>query len=119
MFDWSTYLNLAKQLAGTTDEASQRSAVSRSYYSVFCSARNFLRDQENVQIPSGGRAHKYVWDYFERSPDIQRREIGQVGHRLRRARGTADYEDVVPQLGQVVGLALLRADRLFQLLGGL
>ena len=43
-FDWEEYFNLAKELAGTTEEAKLRSAVSRAYYSAFCLARNYLRD---------------------------------------------------------------------------
>ena len=43
-FDWSEYFNLAQELAGTSEEAKLQSAVSRAYYSVFCLARNYLRD---------------------------------------------------------------------------
>ena len=35
-FDWNRYLELAKKLsAATEDDASLRSAVSRSYYCIF------------------------------------------------------------------------------------
>jgi len=46
-FDWRTYLQLADalikhQTATVPQEAYLRSAISRSYYGVFCIARNFL-----------------------------------------------------------------------------
>jgi RNA-splicing ligase RtcB len=45
-FDWREYLNLARQLAGLqgsdySQEAVERSAVSRAYYAAFCWARNY------------------------------------------------------------------------------
>lgn len=45
-FPWSHYLDLAKALAGqetngvASQEARLRSAISRAYYAVFCTARN-------------------------------------------------------------------------------
>lgn len=47
-FNWSEYLDLARELTGKdTTPASQsaklRSAISRSYYAAFIQARNFLR----------------------------------------------------------------------------
>ena len=37
-FDWSEYLDLARELAKFS-EAGQRSAISRAYYAAFCTAR--------------------------------------------------------------------------------
>jgi hypothetical protein len=49
-FDWSKYLNVAKELAGVeTSAASQEAklpaAISRAYYAAFIKARNHLRDK--------------------------------------------------------------------------
>ena len=69
-FDWSEYLNIARELAGQATasfsaEAKKRSAISRAYYAAFCSARNHLRDRDNDQnIPVGGDAHGYVRKQF-------------------------------------------------------
>lgn len=64
-FDWEEYFNLAKELAGTTEEAKLRSAVSRAYYSAFCLARNYLRDiQQDPRLSRNKtydiNVHEYV-----------------------------------------------------------
>ena len=48
-FDWREYLNLAKFLSdlkssGISKESLYRCAVSRTYYSAFCWARNYAED---------------------------------------------------------------------------
>ncbi len=48
-FNWDDYLFLAQELAThpsnfPNQEARLRSAISRAYYSAFCKARDFLRD---------------------------------------------------------------------------
>ncbi|KAF5436823.1 hypothetical protein C5S35_07295 [Candidatus Methanophagaceae archaeon] len=81
MFNWSGYLDLAKELAGqtagqATEEAKLRSSASRAYYAAFCRARNYLRD-EGCSIPPTGIAHVIVRDEFKFSTDKQHRKIGQ------------------------------------------
>lgn len=49
-FDWSGYLDVAKELASVAltsanKEAKLRSAISRAYYAAFILARNYLRFQ--------------------------------------------------------------------------
>jgi hypothetical protein len=99
-FDWSEYLNLARNLAGQTttppnQEAALRSAISRAYYAAFCTARNHVRDRENVQsIPLDGRAHQDVPNAFLQSRKLARRSVGTDLKRLRTDRVQADYYDV-------------------------
>ena len=55
-FDWSQYLNLAKELAGQAtipaeQEARLRDAISRSYYAAFILARNYTICEINKVIP--------------------------------------------------------------------
>ena len=50
-FDWSDYLNVARELAGHPnvepgEEARFRSAISRAYYTALCCARNHLIHKE-------------------------------------------------------------------------
>ena len=103
-FDWSEYLNTARELAGqatalASDEAKKRSAISRAYYAAFCSARNHLRDKEHDQsIPVGGDAHGYVRKQFKTSKDKVRREIGEDLARLVAKRNLADYDDTIERL---------------------
>jgi hypothetical protein len=62
-FDWNQYLTLAKTLSqAVTDEASLRSAVSRSYYSAFKLALeraelNGYRDK----FDETGSSHQLLW----------------------------------------------------------
>jgi len=107
MFDWSDYLDLAKELAGqtasqATEEAKLRSSVSRAYYAAFCKARNYLRDIEGRSIPSTGDAHVFVRDEFRYSADRLHRKIGNNLNRLRIDRNKVDYDDSVTGLSSMV-----------------
>ena len=113
-FNWSEYLNIARELAGqatasSSDEAKKRCAISRAYYAAFCSARNYLRDKDNdLNIPVGGDVHGYVRRQFKTSKDKVRREVGEDLARLAIKRKNADYEDIVPlrNLGDETYVAL-------------
>lgn len=102
-FNWSEYLDLARELTGKdTTPASQsaklRSAISRSYYAAFIQARNFLRDRESLRIPREN-SHQFVISQFKNSPDDERRR--KLGERLQILRGhrrQADYEDKIAGL---------------------
>jgi uncharacterized protein (UPF0332 family) len=111
MFDWSDYLDLAKELAGrmashATEEAKLRSSVSRAYYAAFCKARNYLRDIEGRSIPSTGDAHVFVRDEFRHSADRLRRKIGNNLNRLRIDRNKVDYDDSVTGLSSMATMDL-------------
>jgi len=113
MFDWSDYLDLAKELAGqtagqATEEAKLRSSVSRACYAAFCRARNYLRD-ECCSIPLTGKAHLIVRDEFKLSTDKQHRKIGQNLDRLRIDRNKVDYDDSVTGLASMVTMDLTMA----------
>ena len=111
MFDWSDYLDLAKELAGqtasqATEEAKLRSSVSRAYYAASCKARNYLRDIEGRSIPSTGDAHVFVRDEFRHSADRLRRKIGNNLNRLRLDRNKVDYDDPVTGLSSMATMDL-------------
>lgn len=79
-FDWSEYLNVAKELAGiatnpANQEAKLRAAISRAYYAAFIKARNHLRDNEGHSIPRTADAHRYVWEQFDTSPEPVRQNV--------------------------------------------
>jgi hypothetical protein len=60
MFDWSTYLQLATELAQQTHEQYGRTAISRAYYAAFNHAKRFVERTGNTTIPPDGRAHELV-----------------------------------------------------------
>ena len=121
-FDWEEYFNLAKELAGTTEEAKLRSAVSRAYYSVFCLARNYLRDIEQDPRLSHNKTdikvHKYVADEFihHKSKSKTMIEIGKDLNRLRPRRNKADYEDIIFNLPKEAITALMLAENIISAL---
>ncbi len=108
-FDWSEYLNIARELAGqstvlSSAEAKKRCAISRAYYAAFCSARNHLRDKDNdLNIPVGGDAHGYVRRQFKTSKDKVRREVGEDLARLVAKRNLVDYKDDITSLANLDG----------------
>lgn len=117
-FDWAEYLDVAKSLSGQSAtppgrEAALRAAISRAYYAAFCSARNHLRDRDNVQtIPLDGRAHFDVPAEFSASDIAARRQIGEDLNRLRLARRDADYYDQFPtDIQKKAGEVIMRAGR--------
>jgi uncharacterized protein (UPF0332 family) len=91
-FDWTRFLDLAKELAARPAEANQRSAVSRAYYAAFHEARRYLmRTRADLHVPRDGSAHQMVWNALKEG---LREEKGAAmhGERLRRQRIAADYE---------------------------
>jgi len=123
-FDWSEYLNLAKELAGHAvsragQEARLRVAISRAYYAAFCKCRNHLRDKEVHHVPSGSRAHQYVRDQFKRSPNKLRKRIGYNLERLRSDRNKADYDDRVVLIDKLTNTDLALADKVISILNKL
>ena len=95
-FDWSSYLTLAKELSNKVDEfpdqeAVYRSVVSRAYYSVFCLARNYVRDVDRSEFH--GNAHKELQDYLKNHPHRPRKKIGNQLRDLHQHRLKADYDD--------------------------
>ncbi len=71
-FDWKSYIQLAEELINhqrtpSLQEAYLRSAISRSYYGVFCIARNLLI-HKGISIPKVD-THKFVRDKYWKSPN--------------------------------------------------
>jgi len=95
-FKWQLYLDLAYELIEhqkekRLEEAYLRSAISRSYYCVFCTIRNLLRSK-GKRIPKKD-VHKFVIDCYRNSADLKERQIGLSLDRLRIARIDSDYGD--------------------------
>lgn len=110
-FAWREYLTLATELAERSEqEAALRTAISRAYYAVFCTARARLAE------PSLGTAHRGVWDAYRNAGDRNRRSIGNRGDRLRRLRQRADYDAVFPGLaGETKRVLYMAAELLDEL----
>ncbi len=98
-FNWSEYLTLAQELAGrvagSSQEARFRSAISRAYYGAFCSTKNYLKNHD-YDIPKSGEAHKVVRDILANMKGQIFKQIESNLARLWKDRKNADYEDQFP-----------------------
>ena len=124
IFDWSQYLNVARELAGYTttpanQEAKLRAAISRAYYAAFINARNYLRDREGHSIPRTSAAHGYVSDQFDLSSDPVRQLIADDLVKLRLYRNQADYVDIFPGLSSITLVALKLSEDVISTLSNL
>lgn len=110
MFDWTGYKTLAIALSGAADEASKRSAISRGYYFTYHLA--LARAQANhYTAKSRESVHKQLWDHYENSSNLECKKLAQVGRRMKRQRGRADYDDDFPRLADTVTATLSEAAR--------
>lgn len=107
--DWFLYYELAQEWVDNNGEAHKRSAASRAYYAMFCTARNELigNIDDEYNPPELGSEHKYVWNlYREDRHPRGTRQIGVLGNRLRRYRNKADYCDVIVDLPDLLESAM-------------
>jgi uncharacterized protein (UPF0332 family) len=113
--DWLLYYDVALEWVGNDGEAHKRSAVSRAYYAMFCTARNELKDNidDEYSPPKCGSEHKYVWNLYKKDRHPRgTRQIVVLGDRLRHARNRADYCDFVVNFSDLVENAMDDAEAL-------
>lgn len=95
-FDWKLYVELSEELINhqktpSLQDAYLRSAISRSYYGVFCIARNLLIPK-TVFFPKED-IHKFVREQFNLAVSRKEKQIGAKLGRLWTERKAADYEE--------------------------
>jgi len=94
-FDWTLFITLAKELLSierntrSPREEYLRTIISRSYYGIFCVARNYLSSKE-ASLPEK-EIHKFVRSRFISSTNNLENQIGINMDRLWRKRIEADY----------------------------
>lgn len=94
-FDWKEYVELARFLQrqagiGISSEALLRSALSRTYYGVFCYARNYARDFLGFRPRYDGEDHGRLRAHLKKA---KRWRVGEKLGRLRDLRNNCDYHD--------------------------
>lgn len=110
--DWFAYFELAREWADESGEAYKRSAVSRAYYAMFCTARNIMGDKyDPLQC---GSNHLYLWNLYKQDKDL--RQIGVLGSRLKKYRVRADYHNLIVDvdLSELVDYAMMDAEQLWE-----
>lgn len=93
-FAWAAYLARAERFVEqATDEAVQRTAISRAYYAAYHAAASFVR---TAGLLESGHTHRKVWGALaaDRNPD--RARAGLDGQVLLRMRVDADYRQRFP-----------------------
>ena len=94
-FTWSDYDALASWLAANrTDNASQRSAISRAYYFAYHRAAEYVT--ANGLGPSPYISHHEVWSAIRDCGQPGCRTIVDRGFGLRNVRNWADYRLTFP-----------------------
>jgi hypothetical protein len=116
-FSWQAFAELAIHLAGAQeDEASQRTAISRSYYAAYHAASALIRDRA-LHPPDQHLSHWLVWKLIRESDAPNCQEISQRGFDLRDARVWADYWNPYPRdLSHEVDRALTNSAAVIALL---
>jgi uncharacterized protein (UPF0332 family) len=94
-FDWTLYIEIARKLiavkANGLDEARFRTAIGRSYYGVFCIAREFVESSKPTPLDPKF-IHWQVINALEGSDHPLQRKIGANLKRLKRQREDCDYK---------------------------
>lgn len=90
------FLELAKRLHNSEDEASRRTAVSRAYYSIFNHIKYFL-NKNGIKLPSAADAHKKAHQYLSNSGIDEAVDLADDLDNLRKRRNDADYELISPK----------------------
>jgi uncharacterized protein (UPF0332 family) len=114
-FNWQLYLELADELihrqqTKSLEEAYWRSSISRSYYGVFCTAR----DRKGWQNLKTVEVHKYVIDKYKESSILLEKQVGKMLDELRRYRNRADYDGDTKVSKDLADRALVRAKCILQ-----
>jgi len=111
-FNWSDYLALAVQLHTVpliSQEASDRTAISRAYYAAFNLTADRLGTKGEWRRAHGPQDHKELADLVKR---YGRTTKGRVGHTLERLyynRCKADYDGDIEQPSKLAEASILMA----------
>src|SRR5438067_417291 len=111
-FDWNEFLLVAQELSAVaptsppSDEARQRSAISRAYYAAFHACLAKL----GSKVPSYQNSHIAVVEYFLHNQNRAYKDIGMRLNMLLLDRRNADYERDVPRIGWLVHKAIANAE---------
>jgi uncharacterized protein (UPF0332 family) len=126
-FNYEDYLYIAQNSLGrksakqASAESICRSAISRAYYAVFLTARDYLVQHTPLIIPRDGTVHLFVREHFLAlgRTDGKFRRIGFELRYLHEHRNKADYGETLNGLDKLTEDALQRAQDALDKLGEL
>lgn len=95
-FTWQDFADLAERLViAHTDEASQRTAISRAYYAAYHAASKVVRSNSQCP-PDQPRSYRLVWRLLRVVNGAYGVEVAERGIRLRNLRTGAGYRNPYP-----------------------
>jgi uncharacterized protein (UPF0332 family) len=124
-FDWSSYLEIAKELPGLPcfpnhRDAVYRAAISRAYYAAHNAAKQMLESAAVAQsVPRGKSVHEFVIQAFARLPNKEAKIISDDLDQLKGWRVKADYHDDWRSPGNQYQSAMKCGSRILQRLTSL
>lgn len=128
-FDWKEFNNLADSYVGQTNEAKQRTGVSRYYYGTFCTTRDFLNENniylnqksEKTMHSKKADVHGETSKIFRKHAKFKKNKIGKAISKeldkLRKMRNQADYDKITSDsLDNMLLKSKIRSERILELL---
>jgi uncharacterized protein (UPF0332 family) len=112
------FLPLARRLAGGSDEAEWRTAVSQAYYAAFHVARDLLTGL-GFRVPRADRAHDYLYRRLNNGGLTTVQFAADRLLELRRLRNWVDYDVGRPYTRAAATSDVVTAERIIQTLDAL
>lgn len=128
-FDWREFNNLADSYIEQTNEAKQRTGVSRYYYGTFCTTRDFL-NENNIYLNEKSKktmqskksdVHGETSKIFRKHEKFKKNNIGKTISKeldkLRKMRNEADYDKITSDsLDDLILKSKIKSERILELL---
>lgn len=128
-FDWREFNNLADSYIEQTNEAKQRTGVSRYYYGTFCTTRDFL-NENNIYLNEKSKktmqskksdVHGETSKIFRKHEKFKKNNIGKTISKeldkLRKMRNEADYDKITSDsLDDLMLKSKIKSERILELL---
>lgn len=128
-FAWHEFNKLADSYIKQTNEAKQRTGVSRYYYGAFCTTRDFLNENDiylnekskKTMQSKKSDVHGETSKIFRKHEKFKKNNIGKTISKeldkLRKMRNEADYDKITSDsLDKMMLKSKIRSERVLQLL---
>ena len=115
-FSWEDFKTLAEELCIKSDEASQRTAISRFYYASFGYSRQHLTEfLDKDDFNKDNEIHKRVHEYFLNEHRMEEHShIASNLKRLRANRNKSDYRLNFPNIKSYIEKSKKNSDNIFK-----
>lgn len=128
-FEWCEFNNLADSYINQSNEAKQRTGVSRYYYGTFCTTRDFLNENDiflnekskKTMHSKKSDVHGETSKIFRKHERFRKNNIGKTISKeldkLRKMRNDADYNKITSDsLNKMMLKSKIKSERVLQLL---